>query len=167
MRCERAASGEITVMTPAGGRSGQRNLKLGALLDAWVAASGLGAAFDSSTGFKLPGGAILSPDASWVAGPRWEALTEAEQEGFPPLCPDFVVELKSPSDSWRKLQKKMEEYRARGARLGWLIDPEKRRVKVYRPGSLAESLQDPPTLSGEDVLPGFVLDLTEIWSERE
>jgi Uma2 family endonuclease len=120
-------------------------------------------AFDSSTGFKLPNGAERSPDASWVKKERWESLTAEQQAKFAPLCPDFVVELRSPSDSLQNLQEKMREYINNGARLGWLIDRKNQQVEIYRPDRDVEILSSAQTLSGEDVLPGFVLELTEIW----
>jgi len=113
--------------------------------------------------FTLPNGAKRSPDASWIRRERWEALSEAQQEGIGPLCPDFVVELCSPSDRLPVLQEKMQEYIDNGARLGWLIDPLERRVYIYRPGQPIEQLADPATLSGDPVLPGFVLPVGELW----
>lgn len=113
-------------------------------------------------GFTLPNGADRSPDASWVKKERWDALTPEQKESFAPLYPDFVVELRSKTDSLKKLQEKMQEYIDNGAKLGWLIDRQNRRVEIYRPDRKVEILQNPATLSGEDVLPGFVLDLAEI-----
>jgi Uma2 family endonuclease len=162
LRLERTAQGELVIMPPAGAGSGGRNLSLTGQLYNWVEASGLGKGFDSSAGFTLPNGAIRSPDASWVDQDRWDALTPDEQEGFAPLCPDFVVELRSKTDSLREVRAKMRESRSQGARLGWLIDPKRRVVEVYRPGRRVAVLQAPATLSGEDVLPGFVLDLKGI-----
>jgi Uma2 family endonuclease len=162
LRLERTAGGELIIMPPAGAGSGGRNLPLSGQLYNWVTASGLGKGFDSSAGFTLPNGAIRSPDASWIAEDRWDALTPDEQEGFAPLCPDFVVELRSKTDSLREVRAKMREYRSQGARLGWLIDPKRRVVEVYRPRRRVAILQAPATLSGEDVLPGFVLDLKGI-----
>jgi Uma2 family endonuclease len=162
LRLERTATGELIIMPPAGSGSGGRNLKVAQQLANWVDASGLGVAFDSSAGFTLSNGAIRSPDASWVARDRWDALTPDEQEGFAPLCPDFVVELRSPTDRLPDLREKMREYRAQGARLGWLIDPKRKVVEVYRPRRHVEVLTAPVTLSGEGVLPGFVLDLKGI-----
>ena len=162
LRLERTATGELIIMPPAGSETGGRNLELAGQLYNWVKASGLGVAFDSSSGFTLPNGAIRSPDTSWIARDRWDALTPDEREGFAPLCPDFVVELRSPTDRLRDLREKMREYRAQGARLGWLIDPKRKVVEVYRPRCRVEVLTAPVTLSGEDVLPGFVLDLKDI-----
>ncbi|HEX8203392.1 MAG TPA: Uma2 family endonuclease, partial [Isosphaeraceae bacterium] len=147
-----------------GAESGGQNLTLSGQLYVWVKTSGLGRAFDSSAGFTLPSGAIRAPDASWVAQDRWDALTPEERKGFAPLCPDFVVELRSPTDRLQEVRAKMREYRSQGARLGWLIDPKRKAVEVYRPRRRVEVLQAPATLSGEDILPGFVLDLKGILS---
>jgi Uma2 family endonuclease len=165
LRLERTACGELIIMPPAGTNSGGRNQKLSGQLYNWAKANGLGLSFDSSTGFTLPNGAVRSPDASWVARDRWDALTAEEQEGFAPLCPDFVVELRSPSDRLGDVQGKMREYRSQGARLGWLIDPKRKRVAIYRPGRRVEVLTAPATLSGEAVLPDFVLDLKGILTD--
>ncbi|NWF58131.1 MAG: Uma2 family endonuclease [Fischerella sp.] len=162
LRFERTASGELIIMSPTGGETGNRNIELAYQLQAWSRQNKLGKAFDSSTGFKLPNGADRSPDASWIAIERWESLSREQRRKFLPLCPDFVVELCSPTDSLNKTREKMQEYIENGARLGWLIDAEARRVEIYRPGTDVEILENPSTLSGEDVLPGFVLDLTTI-----
>jgi Uma2 family endonuclease len=133
-------------------------------LQAWSRQNQLGKAFDSSGGFKLPNGADRSPDASWVQRERWESLSLEQREKFLPLCPDFVVELRSASDRLKSLQDKMQEYRENGAKLGWLIDPQNKRVEIYRPDQEEVEIQEnPTTLSGENVLPGFILDLTVIW----
>jgi Uma2 family endonuclease len=162
LQFERTASGELLIMPPTGGETGNRNIELSYQLQSWSRQNNLGKAFDSSTGFKLPNGADRSPDASWVRRERWEALTPEQREKFLPLCPDFAIELRSPSDSLKKIQEKMQEYIENGARLGWLIDRKNRRVEIYRPGRDVETIENPVTLSGEDVLPGFVLDLTAI-----
>ncbi len=159
---ERTASGELIIMPPTGSETSKRNIDLSYQLRAWSRQNNLGVAFDSSGGFKLPNGADRSPDASWVKKERWDALTPEQKDSFAPLCPDFVVELRSKTDSLKKLQEKMQEYIDNGARLGWLIDRQNRRVEIYRPGQSVEILQNPATVSGEDVLPGFVLDLAEI-----
>ncbi|MBE9165548.1 MULTISPECIES: Uma2 family endonuclease [Microcoleaceae] len=159
---ERTASGELIIMPPTGSETSKRNIDLSYQLQAWSRQNNLGVAFDSSGGFKLPNGADRSPDASWVKKERWDALTPEQKDSFAPLCPDFVVELRSKTDSLKKLQEKMQEYIDNGARLGWLIDRQNRRVEIYRPGQSVEILQNPATVSGEDVLPGFVLDLAEI-----
>lgn len=161
-RFERTASGELLIMPPAGSDTGRRNADLTFQLQAWCRQNNLGIAFDSSAGFKLPNGGDRSPDASWVKRERWEALTPEQQETFAPLCPDFVVELRSKSDSLKALQTKMQEYINNGARLGWLIDRKNQRVEIYRQVQDVEILQAPAALSGEDLLPGFVLDLKDI-----
>ncbi|MEM1281213.1 MAG: Uma2 family endonuclease [Cyanobacteria bacterium P01_H01_bin.152] len=165
LRFERTATGELIVNPPTGGGSGKRNAKIITQLGAWGEANEtLGEYFDSSTGFKLPNGANRSPDASWVRRDRWEALTLEEQEGFVPLCPDFVVELRSKTDRLQDLREKMQEYLDNGAQLGWLIDPQPQRVEIYRAGQAVEGLEQPSTVSGEAVLPGFILSLKRIWS---
>jgi Uma2 family endonuclease len=163
LRLERTAEGDILVMPPTGARTGARNFELSVQFGVWAKRDGSGIAFDSSTGFELPNGAMRSPDVAWVRRARLAAVTPPEREKFLPLCPDFVVELCSPSDSLRVTQEKMTEYCANGAQLGWLIDPEERRVYVYRPGASVEPLDAPAQLSGDPVLPGFVLDLAPIW----
>jgi Uma2 family endonuclease len=162
LRFERTASGELIIMPPVGSDTGRRNIKITTQLEVWSSQNHLGVAFDSSSGFKLPNGADRSPDASWVKRERWEALTHEQQEKFAPLCPDFVVELRSPSDSLEKVRAKMKEYMDNGARLGWLINPKNQQVEIYRPNQDVEIIQSPATLSGEDVLSGFVLDLNPI-----
>ncbi len=161
-RFERTAKGELIIMSPTGGETSNRNIELSYQLQAWSRQNNLGKAFDSSGGFTLPNGADRSPDASWIRGERWDALTPEQKEKFLPLCPDFVVELRSPSDSLKKIQGKMQEYVDNGARLSWLIDRKNKRVEIYRSGRDVEILENPATLSGEDVLPEFVLDLTPI-----
>jgi Uma2 family endonuclease len=161
-RFERTASGEILIMSPTGSDTGRRNVKITTQLDIWNSDTNLGEVFDSSTGFTLPNGAERSPDASWIKIERWNALTPEQQEKFAPICPDFVVELRSPSDSLKDLQEKMQEYIENGAQLGWLIDRKNKRVEIYRPGEDVEILNNPTSLSGENVLPGFVLNLQQI-----
>jgi Uma2 family endonuclease len=161
-KLERTATGELVVMSPTGGESGSRNRKLTQRLGNWSDQDGTGEAFDSSTMFQLPNGAFRSPDAAWVALSRWNALTPEERRTFPPLCPDFVVELRSDSDSLSSLQAKMQEYMANGARLGWLLDPQGQRVEIYRQGQAKQVLAAPTQLSGEAVLPEFVLNLQGI-----
>jgi Uma2 family endonuclease len=163
-RIERTAEGEIIAMPPTGGRTGRRNFELIRAFGAWVEQDGTGVGFDSSTGFILPDGAERSPDVAWVSRARWDALTAPEQEEFPPLCPDFVVELRSPSDSLAALRDKMREYVANGARLAWLIDPLERRVYVYRPPDEETRLDDPVRVSGDPVLPGLSLDVRRLWA---
>ncbi|WP_375470231.1 Uma2 family endonuclease [uncultured Nostoc sp.] len=161
-RFERTASGELLIMPPTGSDTGRRNVKITTQLDIWNSESNLGEVFDSSTGFTLANGAERSPDASWVKIERWNALTPEQQEKFAPICPDFVVELRSRTDSLKELQDKMQEYIENGAQLGWLIDRKNKRVEIYRPGKDVEILDNPTSLSGENILPGFVLHLQEI-----
>ena len=163
LRFERNANGELIIMSPAGGETGNRNGRLNQQLFNWTDADGTGIAFDSSTGFKLPNGADRSPDASWIKLERWDALTDEEKQKFPPICPDFVIELLSPSDSLKTTQEKMKEYIDNGVRLGILINRKSRQVEIYRPGKEVEVLNSPVTVSGEDVLKGFVLNLGMIW----
>ena len=164
LKLERSANGELIARPPTGGETGKRNLTAGAQLWTWNEQTELGEAFDSSTGFTLPNKADRSPDVSWVEKSRWSALTPEQKDKFIPLCPDFVIELLSPSDSLKKTQEKMQEYMENGCRLGWLINRKKREVEIYRPGQDVEVLQSPLTLSGENVLPGFVLNLQKIWN---
>ncbi len=164
LRIERNKNGELIIMPPTGGWTGNRNIKLTQRLANWTDIDGTGIAFDSSTEFNLPNGGDRSPDASWIRLDRWNTLTTEEQDKFPPICPDFVVELRSKTDRLRELQDKMQEYRDSGLRLGWLIDPQNRAVEIYRQGRDVETCRSPLKLSGEDVLPGFVLDLSGILS---
>ncbi|MEO1126276.1 MAG: Uma2 family endonuclease [Cyanobacteria bacterium J06635_15] len=160
LRLERSATGELIVSPPTGGTSGKRNLSPTTQLGIWFEANdSLGEAFDSSTGFELPNGANRSPDAAWVNKARWEALTLDQQEEFIPLCPDFVVELRSKTDSLTGLRTKMKKYIDNGTQLGWLIDPKNKRVEIYRSAQAVEILENPSLLSGEAVLPGFTLNL--------
>lgn len=163
LRFERTAEGAIIILPPAGGATGHRNLALGATLYDWSKRDGTGTAFDSSTGFILPNGATRSPDAAWVRRERLAVLSAAEMERFLPLCPDFVVELRSPSDRLVDIQIKMDEYVATGAKLGWLIDPPGMAVHVYRPERPVEIAQSPASMSGDPELPGFVLTMGDIW----
>ncbi|QDV33086.1 hypothetical protein ElP_09280 [Tautonia plasticadhaerens] len=167
LRLERTAEGDLEIMYPAGSDSGYRNAELTYQLIHWskTIGRGLGFVFDSSAGFKLPSGATKGPDASWIARDRWLALTPEQRQRFAPICPDFVAELRSPSDSKRKLREKMAEYLANGARLGWLIDPLDGTVEIYRPGREPETLTKPERVDGGDVLPGFVLEPRGILSE--
>jgi Uma2 family endonuclease len=163
LRIELTADQELIIMPPTGSKTGWRNSKLTQRLANWAEANSGGLSFDSSTGFTLPNGAKRSPDAAWVRRQRWEALSQEEQDGFAPLCPDFVVELRSPKDTLPVLQRKMLEYMASGAQLGWLIDPSSRRVYIYRPGQPVESLDNPESIKGDPVLPGFVFRPADIW----
>ncbi len=163
VRFERTASGRLIIMPPRDSTTSERNSELTYQITAWNRKNKLGKTFDSSSGFKLPNGAERSPDASWVKMERWDALTEEEQERFAPLCPDFVVELMSPSDTLDKTRAKMKEYMENGASLGWLINRKQKQIEIYRQNQEVEILESPQTVSGEDVLAGFVLDLAEIW----
>lgn len=163
LRIERTAKGELIIMPPTGGETGSRNAELTMLLRTWAKHEGTGVAFDSSTGFTLSNGAIREPDASWVQRSRLALLTPEQRLKFLPLCPDFVVELRSPSDRLGDLQDKMEEYMANGAQLGWLLDPKSKQVFVYRQNMPILRLSNPSILSGDPILPGFTLALTDIW----
>jgi len=166
LRLERTAEGDIIVMAPTGGETGYRNADITAQLVTWTKRDGTGAAFDSSTGFKLPNGADRSPDGSWVRKSRLAALTHEQKLKFLPLCPDFVIELLSPTDALAVTQAKMTEYIENGAQLGWLIDPEMRQVHVYRPRQLAVIVENVIEIAADPELPGFVLDLREIWEPK-
>ena len=160
---ERNAKGEIMIMPPTGGETGKRNAKLIARFIIWNEQTQLGEVFDSSTGYKLPSGANRSPDVSWIKKERWDNLTSEEKQKFIPLAPDFALELMSPSDDLINTQDKMKEYLDNGVKLGWLINPEAQQVEIYRLGKDVEVLDLPQTLSGEDILPGFTLDLATIF----
>lgn len=160
---EQKSTGEILVMLPTGGKSGWKSLWIGTKVTLWACEFG-GITFDSSTIFRLPNGAKRSPDCSWVSEDRWRVLTDHEQEVYPPLAPDFVIELRSKTDRLAVLQEKMLEFAANGVRLGWLIDPMEKRVRVYRIDSSIEILESPASVSEPDILPGFVLDLSKIWT---
>ena len=160
---ELTAKGELVVMPPTGSITGNRNSDISGQLWLWNRQTKLGQVFDSSSGFTLPNGAIRAPDAAWVSQSRWDNLTVEQQEGFAPLCPDFVVELRSSSDTLKSLQEKMKEYLDNGTRLGFLLDRRNGKMEIYRPDVAVEVLDSPESASGEEVLPGFVLDLTEVW----
>ncbi|MEO0869115.1 MAG: Uma2 family endonuclease [Cyanobacteria bacterium J06642_11] len=165
LRIERSAAGELIVNPPTGGETGHRNIKIAYFLVKWIEEQGgYGVPFDSSTGFKLPNGADRSPDASWITTERWNALNSKQRQGFIPLCPGFVIELRSPTDSLKTLQNKMQEYMDNGTKLGWLINPQGKQVEIYRIGQGKEIMDNPKTLSGETVLMGFALDLGRVWS---
>ncbi|MBE9078209.1 Uma2 family endonuclease [Romeria aff. gracilis LEGE 07310] len=163
LRLERSATGELAIMSPTGGETGKRNSDINLELALWNRQAKLGVVFDSSTGFKLPNGAERSPDAAWIPQAKWEGLSPEQRRRFLPLCPDFVVELMSPSDTWEDLLNKMTEYQANGARLGWLIDPENKRVAIFRLGKPIELLENLSVIYGENVLPGFSLTIGNIW----
>ena len=160
---ELTATGELIVMAPVGGESGNSESELGADLVIWNRQTRLGKTFSSSTIFVLPNGAERSPDAAWVELSRWSALTPEQRKKFPPLAPDFVIELRSPTDRLPPLREKMEEYRASGVRLGLLIDPQKKQVEIYRPGQEPEILVSPTSIDCGEVMPGFILSMIEIW----
>ena len=159
---ERTAEGEIIVMSPTGGETGRRNFQLIVQLGMWAARDGSGIGFDSSTGFLLPNGAERAPDAAWLRRERWEALTREQRRKFVPLCPDFVIELRSPSNDLADLQAKMDEYVACGARLGWLVDIDAKRAWVYRPGRPVEAIENASSLHGDPELPGLTLELATL-----
>ncbi len=163
LRIERSATGVIMIMPPTFSDSGNRNFNLNVQLGVWAEQDGTGLGFDSSTGFTLPNGAIRSPDAAWVRRERWDALSAEQKASFAPICPDFVVELRSASDRLNTLQDKMQEYLDNGASLGWLIDRPERMVYVYRRDRPVQVLENPETLSGDPELPGLTLRLEKIW----
>ena len=163
LRIELTAERKLIVMPPANPDTSSKNYSINGEVYLWSKQDGTGVGFDSSAGFTLPNGAVRSPDASWMSKERWEAVPEDDKLRFSHIAPDFVAELLSPSDSLRMLQAKMEEYIENGVRLGWLIDPFQRQVHIYRPGQTVEVLESPASVSGESVLPGFVLNLQEIW----
>jgi len=162
-KLERSATGELIVMSPTGGETGYYKASLISQVYLWNQTTNLGITFDSSTGFALPNGSDRSPDVAWIKLERWQQLTIEQRRGFIPLCPDFTIELLSYSDSWQTTQKKMTEYQENGCSLGWLIDPQNKRVGIYRLGQPMEVLSAPLSLSGEDVLPGFVMDMRFLW----
>ena len=163
VRFERNAQEDLIIMSPTGGETGNRNGRLIQKLFNWTDKNGTGIAFDSSTGFKLPNGANRAPDAAWIPLEKWNSLTPQQRQRFLPLCPDFVIELRSPSDKLSTIQEKMVEYRDNGTRLGWLINRKDRQVEIYQLEKEVEVLDNPESLSGGEILPGFVLDLELIW----
>lgn len=163
LRMELTATGELILMSPTGSKTGLLNSELNRQFGNWAKTNRSGVVFDSSTLFALPNGARRSPDVSWVKRERWDALTEEEQQGFAPLCPDFVIELRSRSDDLPPLEDKMFEYIANGSKMAWLIDPVRKRVYIYRPNQNAEIREDPETVSGDPELPGFKLEVRELW----
>ena len=164
LRIELNKNGELEIMAPAFSETGGKELEIGMQLAYWAKRDGSGRAFGPSAGFTLPNGAIREPDASWISRTRLQALTPEQRSGFYNICPDFIIELRSDSDRLSVLQAKMAEYIANGARLGWLIDPQTRSVHAYRPNQEVEILQNPQTISADPTLPGFTLDLTQIWN---
>lgn len=167
LQIERTADGDVIIMAPEGGTSGKGGSKLNAAFENWAERDGSGEVFGSSTGFILPNHAMRSPDVAWIRNERLDALTDEEWKKFLPLCPDFVLELRSPSDPLRRLQRKMEEYCQNGAQLGWLLDPVSKSVHIYRPDAAPEILENPQTVSGEPLLRNFLLDLPKIWAAME
>jgi len=163
LRLELTSTGELIAMPPTGSKTGMRNSNLNFQLADWAQKDCTGISFDSSAGFTLPNRAMLSPDAAWIKRERWDALSEDEQEGFAPLCPDFVVEIRSRSDNLPPLESKMLEYIANGALLAWLIDPLKHRVYIYAPGREVVALENPTVVFGGTLLPGFELRMTQLW----
>lgn len=163
LQLERNATGELIIMPPTGSYTGKINFDIAGQLWFWNRQTKLGEAFDSSTGFHLPNGSDRSPDAAWIKQEKWDTLSLEQKESFAPICPDFVLELRSKTDSLEKLPSKMRKYIENGASLGWLIDQKNQRVEIYRPGKDVEILEHPTSLSGENILPGFILDLTELW----
>lgn len=164
LRIESNKFGELLIMPPTGSDSGNREARIIQQLMNWADEDSTGIAFSSSAGFTLSTGAKRSPDASWIKLERWNSLTEEQKQKFAPICPDFVVELRSPSDNLKPLQEKMEEYmKEPGLQLGWLIDRKNRRVYIYRPNQAVEILDNPETISGDPVLPGFILNLSKVW----
>ena len=163
LRLELTSTGELIVMPPTGSETGRLNFNLTSQLAAWFSQLGAGVCFNSNAGFTLPNGAIRSPDVAWIKSERWDILTEQQKKKFAPICPDFVVELRSPSDNLTPIYLKMFEYIENGTYLGWLIDPVKRQVYVYRPDHEVVTLNNPETVSADPLLPGFTLNLTELW----
>jgi Uma2 family endonuclease len=163
IRFERNADGSLLLMPLVGGLTSNRNANLSAQLGMWNRDELLGVAFGSCTGFILPNGAMRSPNVAWLKREKWDALTQEQKEKFPPVCPNFVVESRSQPDCLQRLQNKMCEYRDNGSQLGWLIDLETQQVEIYRPSQDIEVMQSPANLSGENVLPGFVMNLESIW----
>ncbi|MDZ8222229.1 MULTISPECIES: Uma2 family endonuclease [unclassified Nostoc] len=164
LRIERNKFGELVIMPPTGSETGNREVNISGQLWVWSEQDGTGITFSSSTGFKLSTGAERSPDASWIKLERWNSLSSEQQRKFAPICPDFVVELKSPSDNLQTLKEKMEEYMNEpGIQLGWLIDRKQHKVYIYRPGLPEECLDNPASVSGESVLPGFILNMSKVW----
>jgi Uma2 family endonuclease len=168
-RIERNPAGELVIMPPTGSETDERNFDVIVQLGIWTKQDGTGVGFGSSGGFTLPNGAVRSPDAAWIKRTRWEAIPAELRKKFAPICPEFVIELRSESVVYRRrhrlqiLQDKMQEYIDNGTQLGWLIDRKQRRVFIYRPNNAVEELDNPRTLSGEPLLPGFVLDLSQVW----
>jgi Uma2 family endonuclease len=163
LKFERTSKGELIIMPPTGGETGKHNFDIGLDLGLWNRQTQLGVCFDSSTCFQLPNGGDRSPDLAWIRKERWDALTPEQKEKFPPIAPDFVLELMSPTDNLKDAQARMQEYRESGVQLGWLIHRKTRTVEIYQLGKESVRLESPEVLSGEDVLPGFILDVRSVW----
>ena len=163
LRLELTSTGELIVMPPTGSETGRSNADLTYQLMAWTKKDATGVCFDSSAGFTLPNGAIRSPDGSWIRRERWNSLTEKQKKTFAPICPDFAAEIRSSGDTLKDLYLKMFEYLENGASLGWLIDPFKRQVYIYQPNHEVVVLDNPETVSGDPLLPGFRLNLSTLW----
>jgi Uma2 family endonuclease len=163
VRVERDANGEILVMTPAGSGTSRMNSRITRLLDEWAESDGRGVTFDSNGGFTLPDGSMRAADAAWVSLPRWTALSAQDRSRYAPLCPEFVIELRSPSDSLAELKEKMEQWIANGSQLAWLIDPENKTVSIYRPGGSPEVHHHPTSVQGDGAMAGFELVMARIW----
>ncbi|MGA1981069.1 MAG: Uma2 family endonuclease [Acidobacteriaceae bacterium] len=163
LRVEREPNGEILVMTPAGSKTSKMNQRIGRILDEWTERDGRGVCFDSSGGFTLPDGSMRNPDAAWIGRARWDSLTDAQQSSFAPVCPEFVIELRSPSDKLPPAQAKMEQWIANGAEVAWLIDPIEKAVTIYRPGDQPERLVHPTSVQGTGPIAGFELVMSRIW----
>lgn len=163
LRLELTAERELIIMPPVFSESGWQEHKLSLQVGIWAEGDGTGRVFSPSAGFTLPNGAVRAPDVSWILLSRWESLSAADREGYAHICPDFVIELRSPLDRLAEVQRKMAEYMENGARLGWLIDPQNRRAHIYRPGQAVEVLDEPASVAAGPLLPGFVLDLSAIW----
>ena len=163
LRIEREPNGELLIMSPTGGKTGHLNLRLSRLLDEWAERDGRGVGFDSNTGFTLPDGSMRSADAAWIESSRWNALTEADQQRFAPICPDFIIELRSPSDALSPLKSKMQQWLKNGTQLAWLVDPIDRAVSIYRSGHEVEYHQDPTSIHADGIVSGFSLTLSRLW----
>ncbi len=163
LRVEREPNGELLIMSPSGSDTSRMNMRLGRILDEWAEVDGRGIAFESNGGFTLPDGSVRAADAAWVERSRWVALTDMQRASFAPLCPDFVIELRSPSDRSKDLTEKMEQWMANGAEIGWLIDPVERTVRIYRQGGEPEILHDPTSVQGTGIMAGFELVMGRIW----
>jgi len=157
-----SAHGELIIMPPPGSKTGKRSSKIVQRLANWTDQDGRGVCFATDTGFTLPNSAKREPDAAWMPNERWTMIPEEQQEKLAPVCPDFVIELRSPSDRLSHVKEKMEEYIANGARLGWLLDPFDNCAIIYRAGQASERIEKPTILNGDPVLPGFEFDFREI-----